>query len=231
MMNGKHVLESSPAKDLLHRKEKGSGSHSLRPLDHLAFAIMLDGGAGVEESLDALQRLRQEFVDWNEVRVARTQELVRTLGDLASAERVALRIKEDYNAFFDKKGALNFDFLAAGKPAETRRALVQLLPHLNKGAVSLLLFEFCPGASLPLSDEGMKQAKKDALIGKNADRNQLVRVLLEALDPAEICLLAQYWELESTGHPYGEAGRRGSQTAKKVKKTAPRAKAKTGKTK
>lgn len=222
MTSGKTIPENSPARELLAKKEAGAGPHPLRPLDHLAFAILADAGAAPAAILAALGRLRQEFVDWNEVRVARGQEVARVLGrDIPDAERAALRIKEEYNAFFDKKGVLGFEFLAAGKPAETRRALGQQLPHLGKGAVSLLLYEFCAGASLPLSDEGLKQARKDGVAGKNSDRNQLSRVLADSLTPAEACLLLQYWELDASGHPYGEAGKReGAQAGKKAKKPA-----------
>lgn len=227
-MTSRPTLESSAAKELLHKKETGPGPHPPRPLDHIAFSILLDGGASVEESLGVLSRLRQDFVDWNEVRVARTQEVFKVLGAIPDAERVALRLKDEYNAFFDKKGALNFDFLAAGKPAEMRRLLGQLLPHLSKGAVSLLLYEFCAGASAPFSDEGLRQAKKEGIVGKTADRNQLARVLHESLDLHGIALLIQYLELEATGNPYGEAGKReaAANAGKKAKKNAARARTK-----
>lgn len=215
MKTTKNMADVSPAAELLAHKTGGGGPHPLRPLEHLAFAILIDGGADAAESLAALSRLRRDFVDWNELRVSRVQELVRVLGKVTNAERAALRIKEDYNAFFEAKGALNFDFLISGKPAEMRRALVQMLPHLSKGAVALLLHEFCPGASLPLSDEGLKRAKKDGVIGKTGDRNQLYRVLSESLEPGDICLLLQYWELEASGSPYGEPIRRESKGAGK----------------
>ncbi len=217
MTTPKDAKETHPARDLLVKKEKGPGPHPPRALDHLAFAILMEGGADVEDSLSALAQLRTSFVDWNEIRVARTQELARVMRDAPNAERAALRIKEEYNGFFDKKGSLSFDFLAAGKPAETRRLLNQLLPHLAKSAVSLLLYEFCAGATLPLSDEALKQARKDGIVGKSGDRNQVARVLSEALEPSEIAMLVQYWELESSGNPYGEAGKKEVQAGKKKK--------------
>ena len=225
MANVKDSSENNSLRELLARKEAGSGPHALQPLDHLAFAIAMDAGNDVKECLFAVDKLRQEFVDWNEVRVARTQEIARAVGDLIDAERCALRIKEEYNAFFEKKGALDFDFLAAGKPAEMRRLLGQQLPHIGKGAASLLLYEFCVGSPLPLSDEGLKQAKKDGAAGKAADRGQLGRALSENLQPKEITRLLQYWELEATCAPYSEMPKReGGQSGKKAKKPAAKAK-------
>jgi hypothetical protein len=209
--------DTAPAVLLLAKKEASSAPHPPRALEHLAFAILMEGGADTEESLSALARLRRHFVDWNEIRVARTQELAKAMGDTPNAERAALRIKEEYNAFFEKKGVLSYEFLAAGKPVEMRRVLNQLLPHLAKSAGSLLLYEFCAGATLPLSDAALKQAKKDGAVGKSADKNQAARILSESMEPGEIALLAQYWELETSGNPYGEAGKKEVSAVKKKK--------------
>lgn len=225
MPNSKATLEKSAARELLERKEAGPGPHPPRSMEHLALAILVANGAETAEAMDALARLRRDFVDWNEIRVARGQELARSLGNASGAEKSARDIRDDYNAFFERKGALNFDFLAAGKPSEVRRQLVQLLPRLGKGAISLLLYEFCPGASLPLSDEGLRQARRDGIVGKTGDRNQLTRALSEGLELREAALLLQYWELETTGSPYGEHLRKeGAGVAKKAKKAAPKAK-------
>lgn len=221
----KDLSALSPARELLARKEAGPGPHALHALDHLAFAIAHDGCGEPLDIVNALTRLRREYVDWNEVRVARVQELARTLAGLADAERCAKRIREEYNGFFEKKGALDFEFLAAGKPAEVRRTLTQLLPSLGKGAVAILLFEFCPGATLPLSDEALKLARRDGIISKSGDRGQLVRVLAEGLKLSEAARLLQYWELEATGTPYGELNRSDARSAKN-KKTSSKGKAK-----
>lgn len=225
MPTSKAALETSAARELLERKETGPGPHAPRAMEHLALAILAANGADTAEALGALDRVRRNFVDWNEIRVARGQELARSLGAIPGAEKSAREISDEYNAFFEKKGALNFDFLAAGKPSEVRRQLVQLLPRLGKGATALLLYEFCPGASLPLSDEGLRQARRDGIAGKTGDRNQLSRTLSDGLEPSEAAMLLQYWELEATGSPYGEHLRKESAApAKKAKKAAPKAK-------
>lgn len=226
MKNPRDSGDVSLAEEALGQKESGSGPHPLRPLDHLAFAILLDAGYDTADALGAVHRLHREFVDWNEIRVSRTQEIVRALGEGEKAERAAQRIKEEYNRFFDNKGALNFEFLAAGKPAEMRRLLVQQLPHLGKGAAALLLYEFCPGAPLPLSDEALRKVRRLGLAGKAADRGQLSRVLTESLPPDRICLLLQYWEIEAMGSPYGEAPRKDAAASKKSRKPATKEKAK-----
>lgn len=229
MKSTRDTLEISPVEELLGRKAAGPGPHPLNPLDHQAFAILIDGGASTADALAAISRLRRDFVDWNEIRVSRIQEIAKSLDDAGDAERSARKIKEAYNAFFENKGALGFEFLANGKPAEMRRSLAQLLPHIGKGAAAILLYEFCPGASIPLSDEGLKKARKDGAVGKTGDRNQLGRMLADSLESGQICLLLQYWELEASGSPYGEPLRKESKAkVKKTTKSPAKAKGKSG---
>lgn len=207
-----------PVRELLERKETAAELLPPRTMEHLGYAVLVANGAEPGEALAALSRLRRDFVDWNEIRVARIQELARSMGDVPEPEKSAKEIKEEYNGFFDKKGALAFDFLAAGKPAESKRQLAQILPRLPKGAALLLLYEFCPGASLPLSDEGLRQARRDGVVGKSGDRNQLSRVLIENMELPDAAILVQHWELEAHGAPYGEAPKK---EAPKVGRKAP----------
>lgn len=203
-MNTQKESTPSPVTEYLRNRSNRSGPHPLGHLDHLAFAILLDAGESPDAAMAALARIRQHFVDWNEVRVARSQELARVLEGIDSAEECAVRIIDEYNGFFEKKGCLGFDFLEAGKVAEGRKALHQLLPRVRKGAVGLLLYEFCPGASVPLSDEALKAARKEGLVGKNGDRGQLGKAFAEHLAPDAAVRVIQYLELDATGNPYGE---------------------------
>lgn len=215
-MNSQKESTPSPVKDYLRNRANRPGPHPLGHLDHLAFAILLEAGESTEAALNAIARLRQHFVDWNEVRVARNQELARALEDVEAAEECAVRIIDEYNAFFEKKGCLGFDFLEAGKVAEGRKLLHQALPRLRKGAIGLLLYEFCPGASLPLSDEALKAARKESLVGKTGDRGQLGRALAEHLTADAAVRVIQYLELDATGNPYGESDKVRQQKSSKA---------------
>ena len=226
MGTAKNQTDVEAPRELLLRKIGGSGPHPPRTMEHLAFAVMDADGIETAQILAALDRLRREFVDWNEIRVARRQELARVLGNVPGSERIALRIKESYNRFFDKRGALGFEFLAAMKLSDAKRALAQTLPELSKSASLLLLREFCAGMSLPISDAGLRQAGKDGLAGKNPDRGRLAAVLsASGLDPESVGMLLQYWELEAAGHPYGPLGKKES-AAKAVRARMPAAKKK-----
>ncbi|MDR1535993.1 MAG: hypothetical protein LBU64_13020 [Planctomycetota bacterium] len=225
MDNSDSAPKTNPARELLGKKITGPGPHPLRPLEHLAFAVMEAAGVEVKAILESLAQLRKEFVDWNEIRVTRVQELSRSLGDLPNPEKIANSLKEEYNIFFEKLGSLDFGFVAALKPSDAKRSLAQAFPLLSKSGIALILREFCPGAHLPLSDPGLKQARNDDMIGKTPETGLMA--LAASLTPGELSLLTQYWELEATGHPYGPSGLReftarrekpGNKKAKKAKK-------------
>lgn len=227
MINNQKKTELDPIRLFFEKKLAGFGLQPLRAMDHPAFAIMETNSAGAEASLRALSRLRREFIDWNEIRVTRTQELARHLSDLPNPETIAFQIKTAYNVFFEKRDCLGFSFLSTYKPMEAKRSLAQAFSLLPKGAQALLLFEYCQGAAFPLSDAALKIVRKDGIAGKNPTRDAVLPVLAAALHLREISLLIQCWEIEASGHPYGP----GSKPASPAKpNTKARASGKTGKT-
>ena len=75
---------------------------------------------------------------------------------------------------------------------------------------------------MPLSEEALRQARRDGLVGKTGDRNQVSRALSDGMELSDAVILLQYWELEATGSPYGESAKKESASggsAKKAKKS------------
>ncbi|MDR3211720.1 MAG: hypothetical protein LBU79_07375 [Planctomycetota bacterium] len=195
---------ASPIAQYIEKRLGRAALSPLNALDHIAFAILLEDGATVKTALEMVASLKKDFFDWNEIRVSRTQEVARTLSAIIRADTSARRLIEEYNGFFEKKGCLSFDFLRVVKVAEAKKQLHQAFPLLHKGAISLILYEFCPEASLPISDAALKLARKEGLIGKSANREQFVAALASGAVPGDAVLLVQHLELEVHGNPYGE---------------------------
>lgn len=191
----------------LAKYQAGAGPHALEPEDHLAFALLSKAGMGPEEALAVLQRLRETFVDWNEVRVASLPELMRCIGTDANAQDMATELRQGYNALFEARNTITMDFLNNCKPTEAKRALGQIMPLVPRPAVLLLVHQFCGSVQLPISANGVRQARKESFVSNSADANQVYRAISDALTPAERCLMVQYWELAATGNPYGETKR------------------------
>jgi hypothetical protein len=84
----------------------------------------LHGPAG--EGFEAARKLMTHFVDWNEVRVARTPTLVSALGRLPRADaRIAL-LQRFLETYFLRQRSMNLDYLFTLKPAEVKRFIGEL---------------------------------------------------------------------------------------------------------
>ncbi len=67
---------------LLKQFDKGVRHHvaPLAAIDHPAFCALSTEAGSAARVYEALTRLRQRFVDWNEMRVARAAEVARAIG-------------------------------------------------------------------------------------------------------------------------------------------------------
>lgn len=171
------------------------------PLDRLVIALLLDGHDHVQAS-SAWRRLREHFIDWNEARVARKAELARLLVPLADSEEVADRLRKLLEKLFDQCGMLDLGFLAEHKPGDSRRALLDLDANLPRDELSLILFECCPGVTMPLSTEAFDAARRLGLVGKSGTKAQLQKLAQNELSPTEAAELVYY--LEQEGQPAGK---------------------------
>lgn len=185
------------------------------PLDHLVYGAILDYAESPEQAAEAVQAIRAFVVDWNELRVMRRAELARTVDFLPDADEAALAARNMLNKLFDLRGAMDLGFLTEMKPAEARRTLLDLNNDLPRDIISLVLFETCPGSTLPLTPEALKVARKHGLVSRTGTKQQLQKALLAELDPMEAGELVQYLEIEAGN---AGAGRGKRKPAKKTTK-------------
>ncbi len=187
----------------------------LPPLERLILAVLADGGDR-EAARQGLERLRNSYVDWNECRVARRAELARLLEPLPEADERAQLLRESLNRLFDVRGAMDLAFLGGVRPAEGRRYLLEIYPDLPRPQLALILFEVCPGVTLPLSAEALRLARKEGLIGRSGTKQQLQTRLQEEFTPVEAATLVQC--LTALTAPEPKARRRSSTRADRKKK-------------
>ncbi|MBN2712277.1 MAG: hypothetical protein JXR97_07545 [Planctomycetes bacterium] len=193
------VKESSKALALLNQYRKsGKIRHPLPPLETMVYEILADG-IEADEALKAFNRLSSTFINWNECRVARVTEIGRILDKIDDADGKALRVRKMLNRLFDFRGAMDLDFALEMKPSEARRCLIDLDVDVPRSIISVILFQLCPGTTIPISPEGLAVAKKHGLIGKSSSKQQLQKVLQGELDLNDGGELMQYLEFEAEG--------------------------------
>jgi endonuclease-3 len=83
-------------------------SEPLPLLEELLLAILCED-APEEAARQGLQRLKSEFLDWNEVRVSAVQELAEVLDGLSEPDRRATRVKQALRHIFESIYSYNID--------------------------------------------------------------------------------------------------------------------------
>lgn len=108
-----------------------------RPLDWLLREHLTDE-LGSRRAAQALRLLAQEFVDWNEVRVSRDSELVKTMAGLGLTAEQAAGLRSILAALFKRTNTLSLDHLR-GKPHHDINALMNALGVSRRAAAATAL--------------------------------------------------------------------------------------------
>lgn len=182
---------------VLRAYETGSiAPKALTPMDRLVFGILTDYATPLEAE-EAMARLRERFINWNELRVARWIEIARGLDPIPDSDACAIRLRSMLGRLFELRGAMALDFLTEMKVTDARKLLVDLDSNLPRHELNLIMFEMIPGMSIPLSQEGLKVARKHGLIGRTGNKNQLQKTLETECEGAEAAQLLHYIEVEA----------------------------------
>lgn len=210
------ATENNLRKALAALEKKHKKCPPLAPLAQLAYSV-LAGEAGGEAAREGLGRLLADFDDLNEVRTARLAELARRLDPLPEADALAKRLREMLGRLFELRGCMDLLFLKEVKPLEARKHLLEIDPEMGRDTLALVLFELCPGTTLPLSPEGFAAARKLGLAARGGSKQQLQKTMQEQLSPEEAAQLVHYLELESGAKPAPAPAKKAKPAAKKAK--------------
>ena len=157
------------------------------PIVQMILAI-LEADASEQLAAEAYERLREEFVDFNELRVAPTKELVETLGkDYPLAREKADLLVTSLGNIFEKGFQINLDFLKDMQKRQQRRALTEvgLTPYVE-GVLSLVILD---AHAIPVDQSLVDSLKMDELIPPEADTAE-VQGFLERIIPQKDALAA-----------------------------------------
>jgi endonuclease III len=162
-------------------------------IDQLA-AVLVDRDAVDGAAYRATAWLLQEFVDWNEVRVARWSEVERALRPFvhggASGE-TARRLVYALQLVFQARGDLNLDGLAKASPAEAKGFLMSL-NCLDPDEVSLVLLLALGEQVMPVDGDILRTGKRLGVISHTATKLQAQKSLEASLEGEDLhaCFLA-----------------------------------------
>lgn len=123
-------------------------------IDHLVFAIFLENGS-FEQARYAFLEIMHNFVDWNEVRVSKANEIAAVIGDIPCAVVAGERLRRLLQWIFDK--TYDFDLEGLRQKGETELLdFVSGIPYSTRFMNDYVkLFAF-GGVNLPLSEGALR---------------------------------------------------------------------------
>ncbi|GEM_PF-3352531 len=192
MAKGKTAVQTADAarealKDLLGALRDLHGdalSERLSSVEELVWAVLADNDVDDDEARRIVLRMREAYVDWNEVRVERVAALARFLDPHERADELARHIRGLLSRMFDRCGRVDLADLVDLKPADARRALMEVEP-VSRAVADRILMREVPEATMPFSSEALAVAKRRKLVPRSATRGHLNKLVAEALDEEE----------------------------------------------
>ncbi len=186
------------------------------PLQLMMFSVLSDGLDNPELAVAAMARLEKSFIDMNELRVSRLAEIARVLDPMPEADERAMNLRKMLTKLFELAGCLDLSFLIEMKALDARKALNDLDANVSRQALALVMFAYCPGVTIPVSNEGLKAATTKGLLKRGGNKQQLQKLMQTELDEFDCAELLQYLEADGAGILSGSA-----KPSKAVKKEKP----------
>lgn len=162
----------------------GPGSDAGRTcLDQLILGVLSDE-TSERKAAQALRRLREEFVDLNELRVARPHDCARVIQMVAQPEAKAGTITGVLQQLFTRYGALDLDLnFLKDLPLNQARAFLEQLEGVDaRTAASVILFSL-GGNTIPADASVVRVTKRTGLVNRTWSTEQ-VQQALERMIPA-----------------------------------------------
>jgi endonuclease-3 len=161
--------------------------------DHLA-AVIISRGTGTSNAYKACTKVMAEFVDWNEVRVARWGEIERMLRPQLGREEspeAARRLVYCLQQIFQKRGDVDLSGLAKTSPAEARRFLLSL-DCVDRDEANLVLLLGLGDPVMPVDSDVLRASKRMGVVSNTATKLQAQRALETVLEGEDLhaCYLA-----------------------------------------
>ncbi len=161
-------------------------SREHKVLEHLVFAIFLEN-ATFEQARSSFNKLERYFIDWNEVRVSKANEIANVIGNVPNAFKIGERLRRLLQWIFDKTFKFDLEDVRAKGVEETLSFLksVPFSTRFMNEYVSLCGF----GTKVFPMDEGVLRAFR--LLGwvKVCDEQEVVPALDLVSDDADFLKL------------------------------------------
>ncbi len=168
----------------------------------------------------AVKRLSSHFVDWNDLRVAKTEEIVEVLEkDTQSTRNMASTLTAALNGIFNQYHTVNLEALKKAGKRPARQAL-EKIEGVGRFAVDYCMLTSLKGHAIPLTDRMLEYLRANDLVDQDADE-QTVEGFLAKQIPAKngygFYVLLRH-ESEKSDPTKARRTRKKTKTSKEIKK-------------
>lgn len=156
-------------------------------LEHVVLGICLENSR-LKAAQSALNRLKREFFDWNEVRVSSAQELEKVLDDLDQKAEKALRLKQMLYSLFESNYSFDLDYLQR-KPLGQATKVLEKLEGVGPFVVAFTVQMALGGHAIPIDTRTVKALRR-------------ARLVEEGTEPEELSSRLERWIPKSRGREF-----------------------------
>jgi len=141
-------------------------------IDAMIYAV-ISAELSEKQTDSILRKFTDYFVDWNDLRVSRAEEIVEVLGKGTNAEMdIASRITRILNSIFNDYHKVSLESLKKIGKRPAKQAL-EKIDGISRYMVDYCLLTALGGHAIPLTDVMIKYLRNNELINPDADDQQI----------------------------------------------------------
>ena len=140
--------------------------------DTIIYAIV-SSELNEKSAVAAFKRLASHFVDWNDLRASRSEEILEVLNkDTRATREVAATLVKVLNGIFDQYHTVSLDGLKKAGKRPARQAL-EKIEGMSRFAVDYCMLTSLKGHAVPLTNKMIEYLKSNDLVDPDADEQQI----------------------------------------------------------
>jgi endonuclease III len=159
-------------RSLSHKHPKVQDARHEGVVDSIVYAIV-SAELSEKAAESVMARFENHFIDWNDLRVSRVEEIVDVLGkDTPATKDIALTLIKVLRAIFDEYHKVNLDALKKIGKRPARQAL-EIIDGLSRFAVDYCMLVSLQAHAIPLTNKMLDYLRNHELVDPEADDQQI----------------------------------------------------------
>jgi endonuclease III len=140
--------------------------------DAIIYAIV-SSALNEKPASSAVKRLADHFVDWNDLRVSRVEEIVDVLHkDTQATRSIASMLVEVLNGIFNQHHEVNLDALQKAGKRPARQA-IEKIEGISRFVVDYCMLTSLQGHAVPLTEKMLDYLRNNELVDPTANEQQV----------------------------------------------------------